>query len=142
MLNCASSKSIVITDFLYLQSALPFGTDFSPQNWEPVRRLIEVLAEILFKDNTLIAKHCAYLDKLQWEPSLGNSKVPFVPAKPCTQRRGVLNGNGKPVPTPQRLFVDDSVYADVYKHDKLRIEQTIAAGIDSIFILLGVSNLS
>ena len=44
--------SIIIVDFLYLQLALPFGTDFSPQNWEPVRRIIEVLAETLFKDNS------------------------------------------------------------------------------------------
>ena len=28
--------SIMVADFLYLQSALPFGTDFLPQNWEPV----------------------------------------------------------------------------------------------------------
>jgi hypothetical protein len=49
--------SIIIADFLYLQSALPFGTDFSPQNWEPVRRLIEVLAEKLLHDSSLILKH-------------------------------------------------------------------------------------
>ena len=57
--------SIMVADFLYLQSALPFGTDFSPQNWEPVRRLVEVLAEKLFPDTTLRAKHRQYLDRLQ-----------------------------------------------------------------------------
>ena len=41
---------IIVADFLYLQSALPFGTDFSPQNWEPVRRLVEVLSKKLFTD--------------------------------------------------------------------------------------------
>ena len=46
--------SIIIADFLYLQSTLPFGTDFSPQNWEPVRHLVEVLAEKLFHDSSLI----------------------------------------------------------------------------------------
>ena len=48
---------IIVADFLYLQSALPFGTDFSPQNWEPVRRLVEVLSEKLFTDTTLRTKH-------------------------------------------------------------------------------------
>ena len=65
-----------------------------------------------------------------------------MPAKPCSQRRGVLDPNGKPTPTPQRLFVDDSVYADVYNPDRVRIEQTIAAGIEAIFILLGQSDLA
>jgi hypothetical protein len=47
-----------------------------------------------------------------------------------------------PVPTPQRLFVDDSVYVEIYKDDKLRIEKTVAAGIEAIFILLGDLDLS
>lgn len=135
--------SIIVANFMYLQTALPFGTDFSPQNWEPVRRLIEILAEKLFLDTSLRDKHRQYLDRLQWEPSLGNTKATYVPAKACSQRRGVLDANGKPVPTPQRLFVDDSVYADIYEqHTKARVEQTVAAGIEAIFILLGVSELS
>lgn len=135
--------SIVVANFMYLQAALPFGTDFSPQNWEPVRRLIEILAEKLFADKSLRDKHRQYLDLLQWEPSLGNMRAAFVPAKACSQRRGVLDTDGQPVATPQRLFVDDSVYAEVYeRHTKDRIEQTVAAGIEAIFILLGVSDLA
>ena len=38
--------------------------------------------------------------------------------------------------------MDDSVYAKVFEQDKARIEQTIAAGIEAIFILLGQSDLS
>ena len=134
--------SIIVADFLYLQSALPFGTDFSPQNWEPVRRLVEFLAEKLFADKSLRQKHRQYLDRLKWETSLGKSKSHFVPAKACTQRVGVLDDQGLPVPTPQRMFVDDSVYADIYEDDRERIEQTIAAGIEAIFILLGRSDLA
>jgi len=29
--------SIMVANFMFLQAALPFGADFSPQNWEPVR---------------------------------------------------------------------------------------------------------
>ena len=134
--------SIIIADFLYLQAALPFGTDFSPQNWEPVRRLIEILSEKLFNDPSLRIKHRQYLDQIQWEPSLGNVRARFVPAKACSQRRGVLDEKGLPVPTPQRLFVDDSVYADIYEETRIRMEQTIAAGIETIFILLGESDLT
>ncbi len=71
--------SIQVADFLFLQSALPFGTDFLPQNWEPVRRLIEILAEKLFDDDSLRSKHQKYLDKLKWEPTLGKFKKKFTP---------------------------------------------------------------
>ena len=54
----------------------------------------------------------------------------------------MLDASGNPLPTPQRLFVNDSVYAEIYEDDKIRIEQTVAAGIESIFILLGVSDLA
>ena len=83
-----------------------------------------------------------YLDQLRWEPSLGKGKSPFVPAKMCSQQKGVLDAEGKPKPTLQRVFVDDLVYADIFESNKCRIEQTVAAGIESIFILLGRSDLS
>ena len=73
---------------------------------------------------------------------MGKADTPFVPAKACTQCRGVLDDRGHPLPTPQRLFVDDSVYAEIYEHNRQRIEQTVAAGIEAIFILLGHSDLS
>ena len=135
--------SIMVTNFLYLQAALPFGTDFSPQNWEPVRRLVEILAVKLYDDDSLRDKHRKHLDKLNWEPSLGSgNKDLFVQAKACSQRRGVLDDQGTPLPTPQRLFVDDSVYAEIYQASHERMERAVAAGIEAIFILLGQSDLA
>ena len=61
--------SIMIADFLY-----------SPQNWEPVRRLVELLASKLNQDESLRDKHCQYLDQLEWESTLGTQTQPFVPA--------------------------------------------------------------
>ena len=81
--------SIMIADFLYLQSALPFGTDFSPQNWEPARRLIKILAPKLYQDESLQDKHHKHLDQLQCESSLGTQTQPFVPAKACTQAMAI-----------------------------------------------------
>ena len=37
----------IVADFMYLQPALPFGVNFLPQNWEPVRRVVNILAEKL-----------------------------------------------------------------------------------------------
>ena len=76
------------------------------------------------------------------EEILGQQKVKFVQAKACTGRKGVLDDAGQPVPTHQSLCVDNSVYTGVYEHDRDRKKQTIVAGIEAIFILLGRSNLS
>jgi hypothetical protein len=54
--------------------------------------------------------------------------------------KGVLDQNGDPVNTPHGLFVDDDLIAEVY--DKQRILRAIAAFIETIFILLGESDLS
>jgi hypothetical protein len=134
--------SIVIANYLFLQTALPFGMDFSPQNWEPVRRLVEVLSEKLHSDRGLRTKHRKYLDLLNWDKALGHLKLPPVVAKACAFRKGVLDPAGKPKPTPQRSFVDDLIYADVYETTRSRMEQAVAAGIEAIFILLGRSDLA
>ena len=129
--------SIVVTDLLFLQAALPFGTDFSPQNWEVCRRLIEELSTKLFRDKTLRRKHRKYLDRIRFAPDLAQRLKTVVPAKACSQRRGVLDDEGNQRPTPHKVFVDDGIYAEVFNVP--RVEQAIAASIESIFILLGVS---
>mmetsp|Transcript_26612 Transcript_26612/g.63119 ORF Transcript_26612/g.63119 Transcript_26612/m.63119 type:complete len:312 (-) Transcript_26612:1449-2384(-) len=129
--------SIMVADFLFLQTALPFGTDFSPQNWEVCRRIIEALSERLFADKTLRAKHRKYLDRIKFGQSLTRKPKHVVVAKACSQRQGILDGDGKQRPTPHRLFVDDGIYAEVFK--RRRIEQAIAASIEAIFIVLGRS---
>ncbi len=62
--NVMAVFSIQVVDFLFLQNALPFGTNFLPQNWEPVRPLTKILAETLFNDERLQAKQRKYLDRL------------------------------------------------------------------------------
>ena len=129
--------SIMVADFLFLQTALPFGTDFSPQNWEACRRIIEALSERLFKDKSLRKKHEKYLKRIKFGPTLSHRPKQVVIAKACSQNRGVLDSKGQQQPTPHRLFVDDGIYAEVYK--RRRIEQAIAASIEAIFIILGKS---
>ena len=115
------------------------GSDFSPAIWEIFRRLAEQLATSLFDNKSLCTKHCHRLDQLQWSKRLGKGKrEDFVSAQACHIRKGVLNENGHPVNTPHHLFVDDDIYAKIF--DVERIEQCVAAGIESIFILLGESD--
>lgn len=131
--------SYILGEYLFLQCALAFGSDFSPASWEVVRRIAEQLAEKLFDDDTLRAKHRKYLDKLVWHPSLGNKKAHFSPAKKDSINKGVMDEQGNPVKTPHAFYVDDDIYAEVYNIE--RIERAIAASIEAIFILLGESDL-
>jgi hypothetical protein len=126
---------------LWVQVGCAFGADFSPANWEGVRRCIEELATGLFQDDTLRDKHRKYLDQLKWDESLDSSRPKrFVPAVADSQNRGVLDDAGHPEDTPHTLFVDDDIYAEVYI--RIRIEQAIAASIEAMFITLGESDLA
>ena len=131
--------SYIIAKTLYLSCGLTMGSDFSPAVWEICRRLAEQLATSLFDDESLRTKHRQRLDQLQWSKRLGKGKKDdFVPAHACRSHKGVLNENGRPVNTPHHLFVDDDIYAEIF--DVKRIEQCVAAGIESIFVLLGESD--
>ena len=132
--------SYIIQDILFLQCALTFGSDFSPASWEVLRRIIEALAEALFEDETLRAKHKHRLEKLVWQRSLGSSKAKLTPAKADSINKGVLDSDRKPVKTPHDMFVDDDLYAEVSV--KECVEQACAASIEAMFITLGESDLT
>lgn len=133
--------SFIIADTLFLSCGLPFGTDFSPANWEVVRQLLERTAEALFDDDSLVDKHRKYLDWLQFDRALGKlTKVQFTRAVADEFNTGVTDATGQPHPTPHHYYVDDGVYVET--HNKARIERAAAASIESIFLLLGHSDLS
>ena len=129
----------IIGEYLFLACGLTFGSDFSPANWEVIRRIAEQLAEKLFADKTLRAKHRQHLDRLRWQSSLGSTKARFVPATACALHSGVVNSDGAEADTPHAFFVDDDAYAEIFSVD--RVEQAVAASIEAIFILLGESDL-
>ena len=130
--------SYVIAETLYLSCGLTMGSDFSPAVWEICRCLAEQLATSLFADDSLVSKHRIYLDQLQWSKKLGKIKPnEIIPAQTCSKYKGVLDIQGKPEMTPHHLFVDDDIYAEVF--DVKRVERCAAAGIESLFILLGKS---
>lgn len=131
--------SYIMGDYLFLQCALTFGSDFSPASWEVVRRIAEILSESLFSDASLRQKHHQYLQQLQWKRGLGSTDIPFSPAKKDSINTGVLDEKGNPINTPHAYYVDDDVYSEVY--DIARIEQAVASSIEAIFILLGRSDL-
>lgn len=132
--DVAGAFSYILADHLFFQVGLTFGADFSPANWKAVRRVQSALAERLFSDTSLVAKHCVVLDKIKWCRSLDS----------CHKRHQgrpescVLDDLGNPVATPLGIYVDDNIYLDV--SDTRRFKQAITASIEAIFILLGESN--
>ena len=136
--NVMGAFSFIIGDILFLQCGLTFGSDFSPANWEVIRRIAEQLAEKLFHDKSLRAKHRKYLDRLQWNKKLGKPTV-FYPATPDAINQGVIQQDGTAAATPHKFFVDDDCYAEVFR--KVLVEQAVAASIEAIFLLLGESDL-
>ena len=132
--------SYIIADKLFLSCGLPFGTDFSPANWEVLRQILEELAKKLFDDPTLVDKHRKYLDSLKYDRALGKIKIPVTKAVMDKFNQGVLDKLNKMYPTLHFYYVDDGIYAEIY--EKSRIERAAAASIEAIFLLLGESDLS
>ena len=78
---------------------------------------------------------------MKWQHSLGSQKAKFTVATPNDMNKGVLDESGEAVNTPQDMFVDDLVYADVFGVVNQRMEQAAAASIEAIFTTLGESDL-
>ncbi|KAL3779516.1 hypothetical protein HJC23_011152 [Cyclotella cryptica] len=133
--------SYIIADQLFLSCGQPFGADFCPANWEIVRQVLEHLATALFDDNTLCTKHRKYLDRLQWDRSLGKTHgSAFTRSMRDPNLPSPRTSLGTLAPTPHSVYVDDGIYIEFFK--KNRIERAAAASIEAIFILLGPSALA
>ena len=55
----------------------------------------------------------------------------FVQAHKTDTFKGMLDENGESEKTPHHMLVDNDVYAEVF--DTIRVEQTIARGIEALF---------
>ena len=101
--------SCIVANTIFLQCGMTFGSDFSPANWEIIRRIAEILATALFDDVTFRDKHRKHLDRLNWSTLLRSKRAKFVPAKRDSVNKGVLDPSGTPVPTPHKFFVDNGI---------------------------------
>ncbi len=117
-----------------------FGLDFSPANWEPIQLIVEQLALTLFNDNMLQKKHKHHLNKLGWDNSLGGWKEwGFTPATRDSLNCGVRLTDGSIKPTPHHFLMDDNTHCNIF--DSYQTQQSVAASIKAIYILLGESDL-
>ena len=95
-----------------------------------------MLALHYYHDTSLVEKHKDLLDVLLWEDDPA-PQTEFVQAVKDDLNPGVLDDDGKPVPTPHNITVDDNLLAEVKKI----MPQAIATAIEEIFVLLGSPDL-
>ena len=91
--------------------------------WEVIRLIIKILAESLFKDDALRAKHRKYLDCMQWQRSPCSTKALFTVATHDNINKRVVDASGNDISAPHNMFVDADVYADVYDDTHQQVER-------------------
>lgn len=123
----------VACGFYFLANAMVFGSTTSASSWEPFRRGIQGLATFYFADKTLKLRHKKWLDMVRWS-SPPDESVRYVQALPCELNVGIIDdATGEPRRTPHFIYVDDDILADT----RSRMPDTLAAGIQAIFDVLG-----
>ncbi len=114
-----------------ISNAMVFGSRASANQWEPIRRIIEILSRLFQGRDDLVEKHKELLAMIIWDDDV---PPPAVKAKGCALRPGVLDADGNHVPRPARMYVDDALAAEVAK---VRMKKKLAAIIEAIFCLMG-----
>ena len=134
--DTAGAFGFIIDQLMYIPTGMVFGSNTSGPSWEPFRRAASMLALHYYHDTSLVGKHKDLLDVLLWEDDPA-PQTEFVQAVKDDLNPGVLDDDGKPVPTPHNIYVDDNLLAEVKKF----MPQAIAAAIEAIFVLLGSPDL-
>jgi len=116
-----------------LATSMVFGSNTSATSWEPFRRAIEALSVVFANRSDLVKKHERYLKIIQWEKSKSR-REPFVKAEKCELNPGVLDEDGNEIPSPAMFYVDDALMASC---GTSRMEMTLAAVIEAIFVVMG-----
>ena len=80
----------------------------------------------------MVEKYKDWINLVRWDrqPTDG---VRFVQAKRFSKHRGIINENGKELPTPHHIYVDDNLMADIGRH----MPFTFAAALDATFAVMG-----
>ena len=126
-----------IGHYLCIPTGVCFGGNTSPNPWEVIAWVRSLLASSFFFRSDLVSKHKEFLDQVRYE-GLGTDDVIFSRAAADALNKGAFTQQGDRLPSPHNTFVDDNLMADIPRY----IKPTIAASIESLFILLGRPDIS
>jgi len=122
-------------DIYCLANAMVFGHLSSANSWEPFRRAIQALSLVFANSQELVEKHRDLLDTIEW---VDVPRASYVQAHACALNPGVLNQQGREIPSHSRFYVDDALIAAI-STQKMRM--MLAATIEAIFVVMGEPEL-
>lgn len=117
----------------YLSNAGVFGWIGSASVWEPFRRAIEKMTEVIYselEDGQDI--HKDLIEAIEWD-ALPPPGTKFAPAFKDALNPGVKDRNGVQQPIPSFFFVDDGMLIAVWH----KMRRLLNAVIEAIFIVMG-----
>jgi hypothetical protein len=134
----AGAFSFIANDLLVIPPAQTFGSTTSPSNYEALAQARAWLSTAFSCDafSHLQVTYKEYLTKILWDTSKHTSpKAITAKCIACDINKGVLI-NDTPTNTSHFPYVDDTLICDI----KGRIEQSMAASLDSGFTIFGAWN--
>ena len=133
----SAAKVSVTINTCSLQQDLTFSDMTSPPSFEPFAAARMALAtELNRKDKNTIPTYDDYLNAVKFAPPRSDD-IHFVPARPNSFNRGVLNEKGNQEPTEYNMHVDDNLYAEVGKE---WMRWAMRCSIHALNIIMGSSD--
>ena len=129
----AGAFAYSLLDYFFLPTGGTFGSNTSPQEYEPFAQARAFLAEHLSRDETLVLKHQKILSLVEFATSDNPDPSVFVQAKADDVHTGVYDtALGRDVNTPHNQFVEDTLMADIPCHTLT----CMAASIEALFLVM------
>lgn len=122
----------LIGPIFFASNAMVFGSVAAASSWEPFRVAIAAIATSLFFQEELVQTHEALLRMIKWS-DVAPSDTQYVPARKCSKIRGVFDDDGKRLPSPHHIYVDDNLMADT----RGWIPHTLAAAAEAVYKIMG-----
>jgi hypothetical protein len=132
--NVISAKAFADDTYLFVPTGATFGDKPSPPSFEPIA--IARMAKATELDRLGaegVPDFPEYIDAVQFAPEPDEDTV-FVQARPDRFNKGVLDIDGKPLPTEYNMHVDDNLYAQV---GITRMKQAMRCSIHALNIVMG-----
>ena len=130
--SLAAAFGFMIMGYYFIATAMVFGAVISATSWEPFRRAIETMTRVYSLRTDLADKHKHYLDMISLKP-LPTEDTEYVKAIPDSLNPVVVDEEGRQMPIPNFIYVDDCLLACIRRYTR----HFLAACIEAIFVVLG-----
>jgi hypothetical protein len=132
--DCASAMLFIWGMYLYVYARLSFGGNYCPPNWEPLAIARMQVAVHLYNQPDTIERAAPYIPPIQFGPPATDEDIAaFTPTNLDDFNLSVFDANGKRIPPPMPMHVDDALCAEVIQFFHLMM----CANVLSLYMVLG-----